>query len=321
MRYFFQQFSQDNLLPDPRAGIPLFSNSNKGNSVEKNIFQCYIIHKNKVRENFNNIKLKGGLKLLKSKKKTPAFTLIELLVVIAIIAILAAMLMPALQKARGTAQSSKCLSNIRQIGGGIIQYGLDHKDLLLPATVAPVGTANAKYNNGLTYVGIGNDCWSRLAAPYFGYTELTPPPNGHPPNYTVPAAKQGGLIKCPATMNNVAYIGYLHYGMTSASQSDYALPAKFPRVKKPALRVLILDTYWANKDDHSDPGETYAPGSTTITGTHMANAWGKGISRRRHQGMTNTVFIDGHARAVPMGEINAHCGRSFQTDNMIWYKE
>ena len=119
----------------------------------------------------------------------------------------------------------------------------------------------------------------------------------------------------------LAYIGYLHYGMTSASQSDYALPAKFPRVKKPALRVLILDTYWANKDDHSDPGETYAPGSTTITGTHMANAWGKGISRRRHQGMTNTVFIDGHARAVPMGEINAHCGRSFQTDNMIWYKE
>ena len=71
---------------------------------------------------------------------------------IAIIAILAAMLMPALQKARGTAQSSKCLSNIRQIGGGIIQYGLDHKDLLLPATIAPVGTANAKYNNGLTYV-------------------------------------------------------------------------------------------------------------------------------------------------------------------------
>ena len=308
-------------MPDPRAGIPLFSNSNKGNSVEKNIFQCYIIHKNKVRENFNNIKLKGGLKLLKSKKKTPAFTLIELLVVIAIIAILAAMLMPALQKARGTAQSSKCLSNIRQIGGGIIQYGLDHKDLLLPATIAPVGSANAKYNNGLTYVGIGNDCWSRLAAPYFGYTELTPPPNGHPPNYMVPAAKQGGLIKCPATMNNVAYIGYLHYGMTSASQSDYALPAKFPRVKKPALRVLILDTYWANKDDHSDPGETYAPGSTTITGTHMANAWGKGISRRRHQGMTNTIFIDGHARAVPMGEINAHCGRSFQTDNMIWYKE
>ena len=53
----------------------------------------------------------------------------------------------------------------------------------------------------------------------------------------------------------------------------------------------------------------------------MANAWGKGIARRRHQGMTNTIFIDGHARAVPMGEINAHCGRSFQTDNMIWYKE
>ena len=54
-----------------------------------------------------------------------AFTLIELLVVIAIIAILAAMLMPALSKARETAKTASCTSNIRQVGMAAITYGAD----------------------------------------------------------------------------------------------------------------------------------------------------------------------------------------------------
>lgn len=64
-------------------------------------------------------------------KRNTNFTLIELLVVIAIIAILAALLMPALNKARTTARAAKCISNLKQCGMMIGMYGSDFNGYFL----------------------------------------------------------------------------------------------------------------------------------------------------------------------------------------------
>ncbi|MBR2631821.1 MAG: prepilin-type N-terminal cleavage/methylation domain-containing protein [Lentisphaeria bacterium] len=84
---------------------------------------------------------------MKKFNRNNGFTLIELLVVIAIIAILAAILMPALSSARERGRSASCINNLKSIGQAANAYTTDHEDILMPLAMNVKKWDGSGYNN------------------------------------------------------------------------------------------------------------------------------------------------------------------------------
>lgn len=203
-------------------------------------------------------------------KKQSQFTLIELLVVIAIIAILAAMLLPALSAARERAKATRCISNLRQCGMGMIQYAQSNNNML-PSYQDKNGDAEFK-------------CWPTMIASYIGYEYKSGPAVYHCPS---------GEIN--PDIEEYQSCGYTQNIYTSSKNSTPGNHQRLDGQYGQEMDVAML--YEANNTASLKemPAEGSQSNGLVMTNTDMKN--GKGFAFR-HNEMINYVAKDGSVRTT-----------------------
>ena len=247
---------------------------------------------------------------LNSTHKRLGFTLIELLVVIAIIAILAALLLPALANSKENAKRIRCASNLRQICYGVHMYTDDHDSRLPWAEKHWVGPSNP--SGPMNFID--------PAAPNFrtnAYLELRP--------YL---GNQDGFWQCPSARIDPAMTGYDDYGPLIGYMSNALIigvkdslfgPDFAPRSMSSILQPSTAKVF-------CDLGANWQGIFTTIS-------WSNIISQASllpivpgplHRGGLNIVRLDGHYTYIMRSEYLQPGGPSvpYQVDSkQNWWRE
>ena len=194
-----------------------------------------------------------------------ASTLVELLVVIAIIAILAAILCPVFARARENARRASCISNLKQIGTGILMYIQDFDDRL-PARIMGKDSGQGETNS-----------WRRILQPYLASTQVLACPS-NPKNSLL--SSDGVFPRSyVANGNNSDIGGTSPMPLTSANAGDgKALAA----ISDTARTLLITE----GETEYSEATVGFAP--ATFAGDMFGG----------HLGTCNFLFADGHVKAL-----------------------
>ena len=223
------------------------------------------------------------------------FTLIELLIVIAIIAILAAMLLPALNKARERGMSSRCLGNVKQLGQYSSMYSMEYEDYI------PLATNNP----GESYT------WAPSWIPLlWRYAYPQDKSNGSDIVAALDTANSNVFV-CPSfRIEENCHSGYSMNWSVNMKKDINTMPSaanqerrKVSFTKYPSRTFLIIDD--SGFRTYSSRGEIGR--LLTVQGLNAARCPASAIVSpwiTRHGGMSlNVAYLDGHASTTPAGKM------------------
>ena len=224
-----------------------------------------------------------------------AFTLIELLVVIALIAILAALLMPALAKAKEKAKAIRCLSNGRQIGLAYVLYAGDNDEVTSPLeAIGPPGYNYADANQFV--IGSGTIWWPDLERKYLQAREVIDCPS-------VVGSNLKGVPTPPYSPIGRGHfgIGYNHIELSYSPWTQKKLNLSY--ITRPSDTVAFADAGKVSNPAEANPDKWDEVSGAQIlyflTPSHpdyAANNPYRVINR--HQGRAVSAFADGHSQSV-----------------------